>query len=66
MPRQRHAKIFQFVNKLAPGASLILVNDHESKPIYYQFEKTWRIETGRLAAAVVKLELVRPAINRER
>src|SRR5215469_4024554 len=38
VPAQRHAKIFQLVNELAPGASFILVNDHDPKPLYYQLE----------------------------
>ena len=36
IPAQRHAKIFELVNKLAPGGSFILVNDHDPKPLYYQ------------------------------
>ena len=38
VPAQRHAKIFQLVNELAPGASFVLVNDHDPKPLYYQLE----------------------------
>ena len=37
-PAQRHAKIFQLVDALAPGASFVLVNDHDPKPLYYQLE----------------------------
>jgi uncharacterized protein (DUF2249 family) len=38
VPAQRHAKIFQLVDALAAGASFILVNDHDPKPLYYQME----------------------------
>jgi len=63
-PGQRHAKIFQLVDELAPGASFILVNDHDPKPLYYQLEAeyprqfswtyrergpdVWRVEIGKL------------------
>ena len=36
-PRQRHARIFQQFERLAPGQSLLLINDHDPKPLYYQF-----------------------------
>lgn len=63
VPAQRHEKIFQLVDALAPGASFILVNDHDPKPLYYQIEAehprqfswtylekgpaVWRVEIGR-------------------
>ncbi len=63
VPAQRHEKIFQLVDKLAPGASFVLVNDHDPKPLYYQIEAehpkqfswtylekgpvVWRVEIGR-------------------
>ena len=63
MPAQRHAKIFELVNSLNPGASFVLVTDHDPKPLYYQLEAeyphqfswtyvkrgpdTWRVEIGR-------------------
>ncbi|MCC6472826.1 MAG: DUF2249 domain-containing protein [Burkholderiales bacterium] len=37
-PRDRHPKIFNTFNGLAPGASFLLVNDHDPKPLYYQFQ----------------------------
>lgn len=65
VPAQRHEKIFQLVNALAPGASFILVNDHDPKPLYYQLEaeypkqfswtylergpEAWRVEIGKFA-----------------
>ena len=67
MPAQRHAKIFVLVHALAPGASFVLVNDHDPKPLYYQLEaeyprqfswtyvesgpQVWQVEIGKLAKA---------------
>lgn len=36
--RDRHGLIFQTFEGLAPGESFILVNDHDPKPLYYQFQ----------------------------
>lgn len=36
-PPQRHPLIFETFHSLAPGESMILVNDHDPKPLYYQF-----------------------------
>lgn len=36
-PRERHPLIFNTFHDLAPGASFLLVNDHDPKPLYYQF-----------------------------
>ena len=36
-PAQRHPLIFDTFAGLAPGASFMLVNDHDPKPLYYQF-----------------------------
>jgi len=67
VPMQRHERIFQLVDALAPGASFVLVNDHDPKPLYYQLEAehpkqfswtyvergpaVWRVEIGRLPKA---------------
>jgi uncharacterized protein (DUF2249 family) len=67
VPAQRHAKIFALVNELKPGASFVLVNDHDPKPLYYQLEAeypgqfswtyveqgpdVWRVEIGKRAKA---------------
>jgi uncharacterized protein (DUF2249 family) len=37
-PPQRHALIFEACGKLLVGNAVILVNDHDPKPLYYQFE----------------------------
>ncbi len=36
-PAQRHPLIFDTFAGLAPGAAFVLVNDHDPKPLYYQF-----------------------------
>ncbi len=37
-PPQRHPLIFQTFESLQPGQSFVLVNDHDPKPLYYQFK----------------------------
>jgi len=37
-PAQRHPMIFQAFEALEPGEAFILVNDHDPKPLYYQFK----------------------------
>src|SRR5690606_25729979 len=67
VPAQRHAKIFELVDALTPGASFTLVNDHDPKPLYYQLEaeypgqyswtyvesgpQVWQVEIGKPAQA---------------
>lgn len=36
-PRERHPLIFQTFDELAAGDAFELVNDHDPKPLYYQF-----------------------------
>ncbi len=36
-PARRHALIFDTFSDLAPGAGFELRNDHDPKPLYYQF-----------------------------
>jgi len=36
-PPKRHSIIFETFDSLAEGESFILVNDHDPKPLYYQF-----------------------------
>ena len=66
-PAQRHETIFATYAGLEPGAGFILVNDHDPKPLRYQFEAehsgeftwdvieagptVWRIRVGRSATA---------------
>jgi uncharacterized protein (DUF2249 family) len=37
VPAQRHSLIFQTFDALAEGEGFELVNDHDPKPLYYQF-----------------------------
>ena len=62
-PARRHETIFTAYGQLAPGAGFVLVNDHDPKPLQYQFEaehrgqftwdyleagpRTWRVRIGR-------------------
>lgn len=36
-PAQRHPMIFQTFEALQPGEAFVLLNDHDPKPLYYQF-----------------------------
>jgi uncharacterized protein (DUF2249 family) len=36
-PRERHPLIFNTFDQLSSGQSFILVNDHDPKPLHYQF-----------------------------
>ena len=36
-PARRHSLIFETFHQLNPGESFVLVNDHDPKPLYYQF-----------------------------
>ncbi|MFQ5737177.1 MAG: DUF2249 domain-containing protein [Thermodesulfobacteriota bacterium] len=53
VPKERHPKIFDTFKALAPGESFILVNDHEPRPLLYQFQNEhdgefewWYLEQG--------------------
>lgn len=64
-PRDRHPLIFDTFDALTPGDALILVNDHEPRPLYYQFlheradqfawnyleqgPEVWRVQIERVA-----------------
>ncbi|HEX5130326.1 MAG TPA: DUF2249 domain-containing protein [Usitatibacter sp.] len=37
-PRERHPLIFNTFAHLNPGEAFLLVNDHDPKPLYYQFK----------------------------
>ncbi len=66
-PRKRHPLIFETWNGLGPDAAFVLVNDHDPKPLLYQFQmekagafdwnvleagpERWRVEVRRRAAA---------------
>ncbi len=62
-PARRHELIFSTYHDLAPGTAFVLVNDHDPKPLYYQFAaehpdaftweyleqgpEVWRVRIGR-------------------
>ncbi len=62
-PAQRHSEIFAAYRSLGPGNGFLLINDHDPKPLQYQFEaeyqgqftwdylesgpKVWRVRIGR-------------------
>lgn len=64
-PARRHDLIFETYNALGEGEAFVLVNDHDPKPLYYQFAaehtgqfswdyleqgpETWRVRIGRPA-----------------
>ncbi len=66
VPMQRHTAIFATFDALKPGEAFELVNDHDPKPLYYQFQAehagkftwdyleegpaVWRVRIGREAA----------------
>lgn len=66
-PAQRHELIFQTYTGLQPGEAFEIINDHDPKPLYYQFEfehkgqftweyleqgpEAWRVRIGRVADA---------------
>ncbi len=63
VPAERHEAIFAAYEALAPAEGFVLVNDHDPKPLYYQFQveyagqftwdylesgpRTWRVRIGR-------------------
>lgn len=65
-PPQRHPLIFETFEALRPGEAFILINDHDPKPLYYQFQyerpgqfvwayleegpEVWRVRIGRVAS----------------
>jgi len=72
-PAQRHVTIFEAYDALLPGTGFVLVNDHDPKPLGYQFEaehaggftwdylengpEVWRVRIGRPAAAAPTAEV---------
>lgn len=69
-PPQRHPLIFQTFEGLRPGEAFILVNDHDPKPLYYQFRyeregqftweyleegpEVWRVRIGKPGGAGIE------------
>ena len=64
VPRERHETIFQTFDDLRAGTGFLLVNDHDPRPLRYQFEaehageftwdylesgpSVWRVRVGRV------------------
>ncbi len=44
IPRERHPLIFDTFLSLAPGEEFLLINDHDPKPLYYQFQAELGVE----------------------
>ena len=65
IPRERHPLIFNTFGELKPGEAFVLINDHDPRPLYYQFQaehtgefsweyleqgpEVWRVRVGRHA-----------------
>jgi uncharacterized protein (DUF2249 family) len=65
-PPQKHPTIFRTFDALAPGESFELINDHEPRPLLYQFQfertgqfqwqyveegpEVWRVNITKVAA----------------
>lgn len=63
-PRERHPLLFKTFDELEAGESFELINDHDPKPLYYQFQverggsveweyleqgpSTWRVRIGKV------------------
>ncbi len=41
-PAQRHSTIFKLWNDLKKGETLKIVNDHDPKPLHYQFDAEYK------------------------
>lgn len=60
-PRERHPLIFSTFDALEAGQTLLLVNDHDPKPLYYQIEAesrepfTWEYLEAGPEAWIVKV-----------
>lgn len=65
-PKDRHPLILKSFEELQAGQSFVLVNDHDPKPLYYQFQfeqkgkftwdyleqgpEVWRVRIGRTSS----------------
>lgn len=74
VPKERHPMIFDTFKALAPGERFILVNDHDPRPLLYQFQNEhngdyewWPLEQGpsvwRIAIARTKEKLVNRSVT---
>lgn len=44
IPRERHPLIFSTFDALGAGEALLLVNDHDPKPLFYQFQAESKVK----------------------
>ena len=71
VPRERHPLIFGTFDTLLPGETLLLDNDHDPKPLFYQFQsestgeftweyvekgpEVWQVKIGKLEETVARV-----------
>ncbi len=71
-PPERHPGIFNSFKGLAPGDSFVLVNDHDPRPLLYQFQNEfdgefewWPLERGPVAWRVRIVKRRTKAVERD-
>lgn len=71
VPKDRHPQIFNTFKALGPGEAFVLVNDHDPKPLLYQFQNEhdgefewWPLEQGPLAWRVQIARRQVPGLDR--
>ncbi len=71
LPRERHPLIFSTFDGLLLGEALLLINDHDTKPLFYHFQaesageftweyiqkgpEIWQVRIGKVEANVTRL-----------
>ncbi len=81
-PRQRHEQIFATFLDLAPGEAIRLVNDHDPKPLHYQFQaehpgevgweylesgpEVWQVRISRLAPGAASAASTEPYSDKKK
>ncbi len=70
-PKDRHPRIFETYNALGAGEHFILVNDHDPKPLLYQFQSEhdgefewWPLEQGPEVWRIMIVKRGDKAVNR--
>lgn len=70
-PPERHAKIFETWNSLGEGQTLRIINDHDPKPLHYQFEAEqegrfeWAYEQSGPTDWIVKIKKIPKGSHRK-
>ncbi|MFQ5354350.1 MAG: DUF2249 domain-containing protein [Thermodesulfobacteriota bacterium] len=72
VPKERHPGIFNAFNALGAGESFVLVNDHDPRPLLYQFQREhagefewWPLERGPEAWRVRIVKRETKAVERD-